>query len=113
MEQTTEKEELKEKEIIADNEKRFEFFVHFPKVVTIILGIIVFAAGIFVGSNGVGSFAPTLIIWLGGALLCWWTHDLLKLSFSYQILNIYYLRQIVRQKEERDKMGNADLWHKN
>lgn len=101
MAEANEKNGLTDKEIIEDNEKRFEFFVYLPKVITIILGILVFILGCVGSMDGNGG--TTLLIWLGGAVFCWLTYALLKLAFSYQILHIYYLKQLVKQQEDKEE----------
>ena len=102
MAETNENVVLTDKEIIEDNEKRFEFFVHFPKVITIILGVICFIAGIALAESTGGN--SILYCWFGGALACWITYTLLKLAFSYNILHIYYLKQLVKKSEEKQEV---------
>ena len=93
---------IEDNQIIEENEKWFKFFVVFPKVVTIVLAIIFFIMGIaFEAEFGEGWI--WIATWFAGAITCALTYILLKLSLSYKILHIYYLKQLTNKQPAATK----------
>ena len=79
--------------LIQDYSWWFNFFVILPKIITIILSVTCFILGLYFCSiYQTGIYL--LAFWLGGALNCVLTYLLLKLSTSYKILHICYLKKL-------------------
>ncbi len=92
MQQTTKTYKDKETFLIESNEKWFSFYEALPWVLTIFLAIasIVFA---IIFSLVFDHFLLWIILGVG-IVLCLLTFVLLKITSSYKILNIYYLKKI-------------------
>ena len=89
----TQKTTLLDAAILRENLKWFNFFVMLPKITTIIFAIACFLLGIIFAS--LTNATALLIFWGGGLVFCLLNYAILKLSLSYQILHIYYLKHIV------------------
>jgi hypothetical protein len=89
---------MTDRQIIENNEKWFSFFAYLPRVITIILGILVFLGGIISSSLDVSP----LVVWLVGGIVCAIVYCALKLTLCYQILNIYYLKEIEKNTRKKD-----------
>ena len=81
------------KQIIEENEKYFSFYTKFPKILTIVLAVIFFILGIVVATIEY-EFGGMIGLWLLGAVVCAITYVLSKLTLSYKVLHIYYLKDI-------------------
>ncbi len=94
-----EKQELQfmSKETINESEKNFDFLVKLPSIITVVLGALFFILGIILmaGEGGVGA-----LIWIIGAVICIINYCVMKLSISYYVLHIAYLKEI---KDKLDK----------
>ena len=88
-----------DKKIIDKNEKWFSFFVYLPQIVISILGLLVFIGGFSVLENA--GIAGLVAFWFVGGIVCVIVYCGLKLTLCYQILNIYYLKEI--EKNTRKK----------
>ena len=97
----------KDKKILKNNEKWFGFYVHFPKVSTWVIAILVFiwsiidpavfAYGSSYGVMGLDTFFGAMAIWWGiGVEYCAINYVACKLMFSYRIVQIYYLKQMAK-----------------
>lgn len=85
--------ENEKKFIINENLDWFEWFVIFPKWLTIFFAAVFVVAGIIVSiSNEEGIYL--LPFWLGGAILCSLIYCVSKIFCSYKILHIYLLESI-------------------
>ena len=105
------------KQIIEENEKYFSFYTKFPKILTIVLAVIFFiwrivdpsvSGGSYYDDDygmliETGSFFGTMIIWwLIGAVVCAITYVVSKLTLSYKVLHIYYLKDIKESLEKKN-----------
>ena len=104
------------KQIIAENSKWFDFYLVLPKIFTIIIGCVFFIGGI-VGMGILASFGRDFVskgmicmlgLWVGGATVCAAFYFLLKLSLSYKILHIYYLKKLVGVKGNINNTESID-----
>lgn len=93
------------KETIADNEKWFNFFVILPKILTIITAILYFIWG-FVASFAFtyifdidSVFVSIVIWWLIGAGASILIYVVTKISCSFFVLHIFYLKSILTTQE--------------
>ena len=100
-------EKVKEKDydqVLEENHDYFDFYLVMPKVITIILAIVVFIVGLGMGiSEEIG---PMFGIWIAGSIVCALGHYLMRVTFSYKILHIYYLKKLAEKdeiKQENDK----------
>ena len=80
-------------EVLRDAEKWFKFYVHLPKVLTIIWAILVFLAGLII-SIAFEEFI-FLLIWFG-EILTPLVYVFTKIAVSYPILQVYHLKKIGR-----------------
>ncbi|MBO5525837.1 MAG: hypothetical protein J5993_03720 [Clostridia bacterium] len=100
-ESTSKQREKKNKttdELIAENSKYFSFYEKAPKIFTIILGIVFFICSIVFSYVAEAESENAGLVWilsiLIGSVICVATYYLLKLTFSYIILHICYLKKI-------------------
>ena len=96
-----EKQELQfmRKETIEESEKNFDFLVKLPGIITGVLGVLFFIFGVGVvlmNSEAEGG----ALIWIIGAIICIINYWVMKLSISYYVLHIAYLKEI---KDKLDK----------
>ncbi len=95
--------------VLQDNQKYFNFYLILPRIVTIILGVLFFIAGLCMfGSSGMFARIFVLPTWIAGAIVCVLTYYLMKVVLSYNILNIYYLKKIAEKGEEKKEEINKD-----
>lgn len=89
-----------DEQVIEKNERWFNWYLVLPKLITIILGILFFIAGIIVSAyEGEALF---LAVWAGGAAFCAVNYLVMKIILSYKILHIYYLKKISLKNEKSD-----------
>lgn len=80
-------------EVINENTKYFKFYEKMPTIITVILAILYFFV-ITILCLALKSSALWFVLALIGAAICAVTHFLLKVIFSYIILQISYLKKI-------------------
>ena len=96
---------------LAGVKKAFKFFVYVPAVFLVILLSTLFILGIvFVATYDNALYL--VIFWLGGGVFAVLGYFIMKISFSYKILSIYYARKnnidINSIKEELSKKTNQE-----
>lgn len=92
---------MEQDEKIASNEKWFGFYENLPAIATIILGIVFFIGGASVAVTG--GAGAVLLMWLIGAIVCGLVYAGLKIIYSYHILHIYYLKEILKNQENKEE----------
>ena len=94
-----EKQELQfmSKETIEESEKNFDFLVKLPSIISVVLGALFFVLGIKLMAEEAEGGA---LFWIIGAVICIINYWVMKLSISYYVLHIAYLKEI---KDKLDK----------
>lgn len=87
----------KEQDILKGNMKWFRFYVLLPRIVTIILAVLFGLGGLGACTEGLGY---GIGVWLVGAGFCAVEYILLKISLSYKVLHIYYLKKLSDKNED-------------
>ena len=82
---------LIDEDVIEENESNFLILIKLPIIITIILGLLIFALGVINMANGNSS---GLLIWLFGCLGCILMYWIIKIPISYFVLHIAYYRHI-------------------
>ena len=101
---------LSDKQIIRENEKWFKFFVYSPIIVAIVWAVSFLAIGIV----GALVYDEMLGLFALGALLAPLVYMYVKVSCSYKILHIYYLKKISNENrtmivpQEQNAQGNSN-----
>ena len=85
--------------IIQEYNVWFNFFLVLPKWVTIISAILYAIGGIVLAIVYEEGWI-WLAVWGGGAIICGLTYVLLKITASYQILHIYYLKKLSSTRQD-------------
>jgi hypothetical protein len=80
--------------VLEENHKYFKFYLALPNVVFIILMIIFGILGLITLVDGFG-----FLIWIGGVIISLLTYYLMKVTLSYNVLHIYYLKKIAEKDE--------------
>ena len=94
-----EQENFENEEVLQENQKYFNFYLVLPTIVTVVLAVLAFIGGFFAVSIADG--AGILLVWMLGALVCLLVYYLMKISLSYKILHIYYLKKIAGKGENK------------
>ena len=81
-------------ETIEKNRRWFDFFEYFPMMFSVILAVVMFFAGMVMFFLEIEPFIP-LILWIVGGVVCYIIYAVLKMLFSYRVLHIYYLDEIL------------------
>lgn len=87
----------KEREILKGNLKWFRVYLVWPKIVTIILAVLFGVLGLCSYREG---SAAVLGTWIVGAVFCGLEYCVLKISLSYKVLHIYYLKKLSDKNED-------------
>lgn len=91
-----EQENFEKEEVLQENQKYFNFYLVLPTIVTVVLALLFFIGGAFAQTE-------VLLVWISGAIVCLLVYYLMKLSLSYNILHIYYLKKIAEKGENKTK----------
>ena len=88
--------------IIEQNEKWFKYYLYLPIIAAILVGLCAFIwsfldAFEFWLLDTDTEFGTLLIWWAIGAIIATLTYIITKLSLSYKVLHIYYLKEIKQQ----------------
>ena len=95
------------KEIIRENEERFDTFIKLPAIIAVITGILFFFLGIIIAAAGSGydeegSAGAMLMWWIIGAILTALNYYISKIALSPMILKVLYLREICENSKVKD-----------
>lgn len=97
-----EQKNFENEEVLKENQKYFNFYLVLPKIVAIVLAVLFGLAGFGAASED-GGFGMLLVTWILGAGVCALTYYVMKLSLSYNILHICYLKKIAEKGEEKQE----------
>jgi hypothetical protein len=100
-----EQENFENEEVLRENQKYFNFYLVLPTIVTVVIAVLVFIGGCFAASIADG--AGILLVWLLGLIVCLLVYYLMKVSLSYNILHIYYLKKIAEKGENKTEEKTA------
>ena len=99
-----EEKNFENEEVLKENQKYFNFYLVLPKIVTIVVAVLFALVGcIGAGMGGEGAFIGLLVTWILGAGICALTYYLMKVSLSYNVLHIYYLKKIAEKSEDKQE----------
>ena len=106
-----EEKNFENEEVLKENQKYFNFYLVLPKIVAIVLAVLFGLAG-FGAASGDGGFGMLLVTWILGAIVCAIVYYLMKLSLSYNILHIYYLKKIAEKGEVKQEVEQEETEEK-
>ena len=85
MQQQKQSFDLTDQKVIESNEHWFQWYVNLPMVTAIILGILFFVLAVI---------KEAAAIFIVGAIFAGIIYVLLKITLSYKVLHLYYLKKI-------------------